>query len=359
MSLCDRVMLPTLIRKASRTRASLITICMALVVVIGAIDYAAGNELSFSVFYLLALGLAAWSVGKGFAYFISVFSVIVSLVGDLAAPARYANHLAPFWNAFIVLAFYFVVVSLLTRLRALTKGLELRVRERTIALTEEMAERERLERELLELGERERSRIGRDLHDSLGQILTGAALAGQVLEEKLNARAQPEASDAAKVVNLIEDGISLSRTLAKGLHPIEMEPAGLMEALEDLARSSAELFKISCHFECESPVLVKDAAAAMHLYRIAQEAVTNAIKHGKAKSIVISLESLDEGTELQVRDDGCGLPDTPSRSAGMGLRIMAHRATMIGASFSSRRSEHGGTVISCKQSKADKPQRPA
>src|SRR5271165_1988590 len=112
-----------------------------------------------------------------------------------------------------------------------------------------MAERERLERELLEISEREQRRIGHDLHDSLCQHLTGAALAGQVLEEKLAARRLPEAGDASKVVELVEEGISLSRKLAKGLHPIEMEAEGLMQALEELVATSTELFKVSCRFE--------------------------------------------------------------------------------------------------------------
>lgn len=350
-------MLQTPKESGLKSRWVLVSLCLSVVVVIGAIDYATGNEFSFSVFYLLALGLAAWYLGKGFAYFISVFSVVISLAGDLATPAHYSNVFVPVWNAFIVLVFYLVVVVLLTRLRGLTKGLEVRVRERTTALTEEMAERERLERELLQISEREQSRIGRDIHDSLGQLLTGAALAGQVLEEKLSARKIPEAADATKVVDLVEDGIALCRQLAKGLHPIEMDAGGLMQALEELAETSAEVFQIGCRFECESPVLIKESAVAGHLYRIAQEALTNAIKHGKAKEVVIRLESVEEGTELQIRDNGSGLPNIVPRSTGMGLRIMAHRASMIGADFSIHRGEPDGTVVSCKVRKDEKPKK--
>jgi signal transduction histidine kinase len=291
--------------------------------------------------------MAAWFVGRGFAYFISIFSVAVSFAGDLAAGSRYTSLLVPFWNAAIVLAFYFVVVWLLTRLRLLNKGLEARVQERTTALTEEMAERERLEHELLEVSEREQRRIGHDLHDSLGQHLTGAALAAQVVEEKLATVGRPERTDANKVVELIEEGIVLSRKLAKGLHPIELEAEGLMQALEELAATSSELFKVSCRFECDSPVLIRDSAVSGHLYRIAQEAVSNAVKHGKAGKISIQLDSLDEGIVLRVKDDGVGLPDLPVRSAGMGLRIMAHRAAMIGATFTARRGDSGGTTVAC------------
>lgn len=329
--------------------ASLVT-----VLAIGLIDYATSREITFSVFYLLAVGMAAWFVNRSFAVFISVLSVVVSVVGDFASSAYFPNALVPIWNAFIVLAFYLIVVWLLVRLRSLTRELEARVKQRTTALTEEMAERERLERELLDISEREQRRIGHDLHDSLCQHLTGTALAGQVLEEKLTARNLPEAADANKVVELVEAGIALSRKLAKGLHPIEMEAAGLMQALEELAATTSELFKISCRLECDSPVLIHDAVVSGNLYRIAQEAISNAIKHGKARNIVITLETLDEGIALRVTDDGIGLPAQVPKNAGMGLRIMAHRAGIIGATFNAGRNDSGGTVVSCVLPQSEK-----
>lgn len=325
------------------------------VLTVGLVDYATSPEISFSVFYLLALGLAVWFVGREFAWFIAVLSMAVSLAGDLATGSRHSSMPVLFWNESIVLAFYFVVVWLLTRIRQLTRGLEARVRERTTALTDEIAERERLERELLEISEREQRRIGHDLHDSLGQHLTGAALAAQVLEEKLAARGLPEAADASKLVSIVEEGIALSRKFAKGLHPIELEAEGLMQALEELALASSDLFKIACRFECDSPVLVRDGPASGHMYRIAQEAVSNAVKHGKARNIVILLETLDDGIALLVKDDGVGLPEPLPEKRGMGLRIMAHRAGMIGATFTARREGDRGTTISCVLRRGNAP----
>ena len=330
-----------------QSRALVVLITLLIVIGVGTVDYVTGWELSFSVFYLLAVGLATWFVGTRFAVFISVLSVAVSLGGDLANGGRYSTRLVPFWNASIVLGFYFVVVTLLAKLRSLYAELEARVRQRTMALTEEMAERERAERELLDISEREQQRIGHDLHDSLGQHLTGVALAGQVLKEKLSTRGLSEAADATKLVELMEEGIALSRKLAKGLHPVELEAEGLMQALEELAAISSDLFKISCRFDCDSPVLIRDAATSGHLYRIAQEAISNAVKHGKGKNISIQLEALDDGIAMRVKDDGLGLPDSLPRNAGMGLRIMAHRASMIGAIFSAKRDDTGGTVVSC------------
>ena len=308
------------------SRTVFITTALLIVAVIGAVDYLTGFETSFSIFYLLAIGLAAWFVGRGFAICISILSVAVSLAGDLARGAHFSSPFVPAWNAIILIAFYLVVVWLLAILRSLYRNLAEQVRQRTSALTEEMAERERLERELLEISEREQRRIGQDLHDGLCQHLTGAMLAGQVLEEKLAARDLPEATDANKVVELVEEGINLSRKLAKGLYPVDMEADGLMLALEEYAATSSELFKVSCRFECDLPVLIHDTATAGHLFRIAQEAVGNAIKHGQAKNILIRLDASEEATELSVKDDGVGLPEPLPNNRGLGLRIMAHRS---------------------------------
>lgn len=334
-------------RFEKRSRALAVAISLLIVIVVGGVDYVTGWELSFSVFYLLAVGLASWFVGVRFAIFISLLNVAVSLAGDLAVGGRYSSRLVPWWNGSIVLTSYFFVVALMAKLRKIYSELEVRVRQRTAALTDEMAERERIERELLEISEREQRRIGRDLHDSLGQHLTGVALAGQVLEEKLSSQGFPEAADANKVVELVEEGIALSRKLAKGLHPLEIEADGLMQALEELAAISSDLFKISCRFECDSPVLIRDIPTSGHLYRITQEAISNAVKHGKARNICVQLESLDDGVALRVKDDGIGLPDSLPKTAGMGLRIMAHRANIIGATFQAVREITGGTIISC------------
>ena len=320
----------------------------AFVCLVGLVDYTTGFEISFSVFYLLPVGMTAWQCGEGLAVFIAALSVVVWSVGDLVTGAHFSSSWVPVWNALILLAFYLVVVRLLTNLRGLQLDLEARVGQRTAALTLEVAGRERLERELLEISERERYRIGHDLHDSLGQQLTGTALAGKVLEEKLAARHLVEAADAAKVVQLVEEAINLTRKLAKGLAPVDLEADGLMSALENHAAVTSAVCKVACRFECELPVLVHNSATAGHLYRIAQESVANALKHGRAKNILIRLEAAEESTVLVVRDDGCGLPERLPKNSGMGLRIMAHRAEMVGATFQIRSLESGGTQVTCE-----------
>lgn len=334
------------------SRASLIVAGLAVLALIGIVDYLTGFELLFSVFYLLEVGLAAWFVGRGFGLLMSVLSIVVSIGGDVAAGAHYPNMVVPIWNAVILMVIYFIVVWLLTRLRSLHNELEARVRERTRALTREMAERQRLEGEILTVSEREQRRIGHDLHDNLCQHLTATALAGQVLGERLAAKSLPEAADASKVVGLVEDGIELARNLARGLYPVEMEAEGLMAAFEELASNITKGAKIRCVFECDKPVLIHDDAAAAHLYRITQEAVRNAISHGKATRIGINLSEQDGLVRLTIEDDGVGLPEDSQPTKGLGVRIMAHRAAMIGGAFSIEPAPTGGTIVTCSLPRA-------
>jgi signal transduction histidine kinase len=277
-----------------------------------------------------------------------VLSVGAWLIGDFAAGARYQQAFVPVWNAAIILAFYLVVVWLLTRLHEMHRDLEERVRLRTLALTDEIAERERLEREILDVSERERRRIGRDLHDSLGQLLTGTALAGQVLEEKLVSKSIAEARDVTRIVTLVEQGIELTRSLARGLDPIEIEGGGLAEGLRELAAKTSEILSTRCEYLPGAPVTVTDGVTATHLYRIAQEAITNAIKHGHAGRIVVRLDGARDRVRLTVEDNGVGIADPCARGNGMGLRIMAHRAAVMGGTFEVRAEPSGGTTVLCE-----------
>jgi signal transduction histidine kinase len=335
-----------MVRTPSRTAAIAGTI--ATLVVIGGADFLTGHEILLSTFYLVPVAMAAWMVGPRFALVISFLSLGAWLVGDFAAGAVYPHAFVAAWNSAIILAFYVVVGSLTHRLRATQRDLEERVRMRTIALTEEIAERERLEREILEAGEQERRRIGRDLHDSLGQLLTGTALAGEVLHEKLAARESEDAGDASRIVSLVEEAIELTRGLARGLDPVEMEGGGLAQGLRELAAKTSTLLGTRCEYRGDETVVIEDSIAATHLYRIAQEAIHNAVKHSRAARIAVGLEQVDDRLRLTVRDDGVGIPDPLPLRAGMGLRIMARRAEMMSGRLEVRRSAPRGTLVTCE-----------
>lgn len=323
-------------------------ISAVLVAVIGVVDYATGFQIFFSAFYLLPVGLAAWYVGGVAGAVTSILSVAVWLAGDFAAGVRYPSLMVPIWNGGIAVIVYFVVVATLVKLRRLQKELEERVCQRTSALTSEIQERGRLEKELVEIGEQAQRQVGHDLHDTLGQHLTATAFAGQVLTARLENKSLPEAAASRNLVKLIEESINLTRQFARGLQPVELKPEGLMDGFQELARQVSERFNIACEFECRDPVLLDNAESSTQLYRIAQEAVTNAIKHGRAKFINISLEKSDEATTLTVTDDGAGLPDPAAGGTGMGLRIMAYRASMMGAAFNIERLPESGTRVTCR-----------
>lgn len=330
-----------------RSPAFFVGACLLFVAIIGVADFLSGAELFFSVFYLLAVGVGTWFVGRNFGLVLSVLSSIAWIVGDVAAGAKYSSSFVPIWNSAILLAFYFIVVWLLSLLRGFQLQLENRVRERTAELTREMSERERLEKEILEVSEREQRRIGRDLHDSLCQHFTGTALACRVLEERLAARSLPEGDDLANISRLVEEGIEMARGLARGISPVEMEAEGLVAAFQAFAANMTKLSSIQCVFEIDEPVLIRDGSTATHLYRIAQEAVSNAVRHGKARRIDISLASRNGRVTLAIEDDGVGLPDTWQSGPGLGTRIMAHRAMIIGGELSIEPNPTGGTLVTC------------
>jgi signal transduction histidine kinase len=217
-----------------------------------------------------------------------------------------------------------------------------------LSIAHDVTERRELERELIEISERERQRIGYDLHDTLGQHLAGIAFLSKVLEQQLTARNAVEATQAAQIVTFINQAIEQARTLAGGLAPVTLETYGLVFALQELATSVEALFHCSCKVSSPHAIHITDHAVAMHLYRIAQEAVNNAIQHGKAPQITITLSGRHEGGMLlMVQDNGAGFPTDVAERRGMGLRIMHHRARMIGAFLEVQRQAHGGTCVIC------------
>jgi PAS domain S-box-containing protein len=211
----------------------------------------------------------------------------------------------------------------------------------------DITERKRLEREILEISGMEQRRIGQDLHDGVCQHLAGIELMSQVLEERLRKKSKADGEQAAKISRHVREAIAQTKSLARGLAPVDLESNSLSAALQELAGIVQRLFDVSCVFEGPEKFTVRDQDTATHLYRIAQEAANNAIKHGKAKKIVIQLRRSENGAgSLIVSDNGGGLKPTPKKS-GMGLRIMNFRARMIGATLSIAPKNGGGIRVTC------------
>jgi hypothetical protein len=211
----------------------------------------------------------------------------------------------------------------------------------------DVTERKRLEQEVLRISEMEQRRIGQDLHDGVCQHLAGIEMKCQVLEENLQAKAQAHAAQAGQIAGHVREVIAQIRSLARGLSPVVLESEGLMSAFRGLAEDTQRLFDVRCRFVNGGPVLLHDHTAATHLYRIAQEAVTNAIKHGKATSIEINLSATADEIILLIKDNGAGLTRRPGDGQGMGLRIMQYRAGMIGATVVLQPQQPGGAVVLC------------
>jgi PAS domain S-box-containing protein len=214
----------------------------------------------------------------------------------------------------------------------------------------DITEHKRLEKEILEISDQERRRIGQDLHDGLCQHLAGIELMTQVLEQKLSRRSKADSIRAGEIARHVREAISQTRSLARGLSPVTLESEGLTSALRELAANTERMFGVSCHLECSESVVVNALAVATHLYRIAQEAVSNAIKHGKAAEITICLKSTAERLSLRVADRGSGFPEPLPKANGMGLRIMQYRASMIGAALSLEKNPTGGAMVVCSVS---------
>src|ERR1043165_4260898 len=321
-------------------------VSLILVCIIGYIDFETGYERSLSLFYLVPISVGTWFVGLIFGLAIATLSVVVWVVSDLAAGIPAVR----IWNAGMAMASYFAFGIVLHKLCTLLRELDQRVRDRTIALQREMAERERLDQEIAEIADRERRRLGQSLHDSVGQHLTGTALAAQVLREKLAGRSANEVADAAKVVQYLEEGIELTRNLARGFFSPELEADGLNVALQGLAENVSERFGVTCTFKGNEAGPLRDSTTATQLYHIAQEATTNAVKHAQPTRIEIELAKKGQRLTLAVSDDGKGFPDKLPEPPGLGLRLMAHGAALIGGKFSVQRNRNGGTLVTCKLS---------
>ncbi len=213
---------------------------------------------------------------------------------------------------------------------------------------EDITEHKQMEKSLIEIEERERSRIGQDLHDGLGQLLTGIAFKVRGLGRKLEKLSFLNAEDAAEISVLVDEAKTQVSRISKGLYPVEMDREGLMTALEALALSTRKMFGIPCIFKCDKPVYIRNKSAVIQLYRIAQEAVTNAVKHGKPRQIEMGLSATYNKIVMIIKDDGIGVQEAPGpTNTGLGLKIMSYRANLINASLDIRRETAGGTSLTC------------
>jgi signal transduction histidine kinase len=205
-----------------------------------------------------------------------------------------------------------------------------------------------LERDIVGASEREQQRIGADLHDGLCQHLAGIACVTGSLRDDLSERFLPEAETAAEIHELLKDAIVQARDIARGIAPVHMDEAGLASALEDLAANTRRLHNIDCTFQPDGEILITNRGMAIQLYRIAQEATSNAVRHGHARAVSIRLAIEVAEVVLTIQDDGVGIGSTDSPSSGMGLRTMRYRAGVLDGKIEILALPGGGTRVCCR-----------
>jgi PAS domain S-box-containing protein len=215
------------------------------------------------------------------------------------------------------------------------------------SILHDVTERKRMEKQILEISESEQQRLGRDLHDALGQHLTATAFMAKALAMKLAAKSQEDAPDAAHIVLCVNHAILTTRHMSRGLCPIDLASEGLIAGLKRYTAAIKEMFGVTCLLTAETDALVKDESTIGHCYRIVQEAVNNAIRHGKAEKVEIQLAARGASIALTVRDYGRGLPKGYQAGKGMGLHTMRFRAHAIGGQLTVESADSGGTLVSC------------
>lgn len=334
--------------RARHRRSTSLLIVLVLVSTIAGVDYLAGFWVSLQLFYLIPIMLAASWLGWRTGCLVALLCVCCRLGGDIAAGIlEHVQLAAVFWNRLAELCVSWVLVWAFHSLVTLQRDLENRVHQRTAALEQAVASRDTLQKQLFAISQRERSAIGRDLHDGLGQHLTATSMAGTLLARRLATAGHSTADDARAIVHLIQEAIAKTRQIARGLLLSAIEPANLIPELEELADSLRKEHGLPCSFTVQGTLHGVTLAASSHLYYIAQEAARNALRHARASELEIDLAIEPHQLVLTVIDDGIGL--APGRStAGMGLRIMEHRSELIGAEFSLDTGPTGGTCVRCR-----------
>ncbi len=213
----------------------------------------------------------------------------------------------------------------------------------------DITEHRRLEKEVLEISDFEKQRIGQDLHDDLCQHLVGISMVSSRLQKDLNQYGLKQADDAGQITTMLRTAVDHARMLARGLSPLDFSADGLKAALAALVINTTKLFRIPCEFECGTEVKIGDHDVATHLFRITQEALNNAVKHSRGTKVLVRMERRGDNLEISVADNGVGLCETEKpRSSGLGMHTMNYRARIIGASLSTSPNSGGGLTVTCR-----------
>lgn len=317
-----------------------------LLIVIGLLDLITGYKFRLLPFYAIPLFGVGWFCGTSAGAIAAVLSGVIWWCANWANGDPDMQNWIAFWETGKHFGFFLLAAVAASALRTRSD-----VAGARIALLEHS---HRLEHEIVTISESEQRRIGQDLHDGLCQYLAALSCAARSLQDDLQKlHLQNEAAAAAELATNLQDAVVQARDLARGLVPAQVDQVGIIIALESLAQSVSRLQGITCKFRFHGAVADCDHETATHFYRIAQEAVNNATKHGKASRIAISLEAAGDLMTLRVLDDGVGLP--AFIATGTGISIMRYRARLCGGELTLERPKGGGTIVCCTIRRSPEP----
>jgi signal transduction histidine kinase len=314
-------------------------LALALTIAIGFTDYLTGDEITVDPFYSIPILVIVWFGNRNSAIAISICCALAWWWANSAVGHRYSSEWFRIWDVIVRLMFFFLVMFAGSIFKQQRKSIR--------ALVESLERSQQLEQQIIAISEREQQRIGRDLHDGVCQYLAAIGFSAGMLSQELERESSICAKKAGEIANLLQDTLKQTHDLARGLSPVDRDEGGLEAALNELASSTSRLARIQCSFVCFGPVTIHDNSRAVHLFRIAQEALNNAIKHGQAKAVVVALENSNGVVSLRVSDDGVGFDPTGCERKGMGLNIMRYRARMLDGMLEIHSDPNTGTMVTC------------
>jgi signal transduction histidine kinase len=331
----DAIPAPILSFSSRAAQPWLVWCCgLILTALVGVLDFRTGYEVSIALLYSAPILFMVWFADRVSAVFIAIVCAIVWWWADEAA----GHHYTAFWHLV-----WETVMRLIYFIFFVIGGSVIKTRLELLEHTQH------LEQEIIRISEREQQRIGRDLHDGICQHFAAIGCAAGSLKRNLHKEGLNQSQRAGEIEELIMKGVAQTRSLARGLFPVDNDNTGLQSALRELAANSSRFLNLQCTFECDDPAPIFDNASATHLYRIAQESVSNASRHGNAKNVAIRLTATPHEVSLSIADDGTGFSPEPARGKGkgLGLGIMEYRARVIDAQFSIGPRPGGGTIVRC------------